>query len=77
MFVNFNGWHLLILTFVLFVIPFTLWIIALVQIAASKAAAGPTVGWIAITTLIPWVGAILWFTIGRKSLRAPAQSFPG
>jgi Phospholipase_D-nuclease N-terminal len=61
--------HILIAAFFLLV-PLVLWIIALIQIAASKAAAGPIVAWIVLTTLIPWIGAILWFTIGRKSLRA-------
>jgi hypothetical protein len=62
------GWHVLIL-FGMFVIPFVLWLIAVIQIAAMRAAAGPTVGWLILVTLAPLLGAILWFAIGRRSLR--------
>ncbi|MBN9631203.1 MAG: PLDc N-terminal domain-containing protein [Actinobacteria bacterium] len=68
MFYGLAGWHLLILLS-LWIVPFTLWVIALVQLAKSKAAAGPVVAWVVIVTLIPLVGAILWFAIGRRSLR--------
>lgn len=71
MFSGLVGWHLLILM-VLWVIPFTLWLIAVIQIAAAKAAAGPTVGWLILVTLVPVVGAILWLVIGRESLRRSA-----
>jgi hypothetical protein len=63
-----TGWHVMIvLSF--WIVPFVLWVVALVQIAKSKAAAGPVVAWVVIVTLIPIVGAILWFAIGRRSLR--------
>ena len=63
-----TGWHVMIvLSFS--VVPFVLWLIALIQIAASKAAAGPVVAWVVIVTLIPVVGAILWYAIGRRSVR--------
>ncbi|MFF9562251.1 PLD nuclease N-terminal domain-containing protein [Leifsonia sp. NPDC014704] len=75
MFSGLVGWHVLILG--MFVIPFILWLIAVIQIAAMRAAAGPTVGWLILVTLAPLLGAILWFTIGRRSLRQdspPAQA---
>lgn len=75
MFSGLVGWHVLILG--MFVIPFILWLIAVIQIAATRAAAGPTVGWLILVTLAPLLGAILWFTIGRRSLRQempPAQA---
>lgn len=62
------GWHVLILT-ALSIVPFVLWLIAIIQIAGSRAAAGPVVGWVILVTLVPLVGAILWFVIGRASLR--------
>ncbi len=65
------GWHVMILLS-FWVVPFVLWVIALVQIARTKAAAGPVVAWMVIVTLIPLVGAILWFAIGRRSLRGDA-----
>lgn len=67
MFSGLAGWHVLILG--MFVIPLILWLIAVIQIAATRAAAGPTVGWLILVTLAPLLGAILWFTIGRGSLR--------
>ena len=68
MFIGLTGWHVMIvLSF--WIVPFVLWVVALVQIAKSKAAAGPVVAWVVIVTLIPIVGAILWFAIGRRSLR--------
>ena len=68
MFSGLAGWHALIV-FGMFVVPFILWLIAVIQIAAARAAAGPTVGWLILVTLAPFLGAILWFTIGRGSLR--------
>lgn len=63
-----TGWHVMVvLSF--WIVPFVLWLIALVQIAKSKAAAGPVVAWVVLVTLIPVVGAIVWFAIGRRSLR--------
>ncbi|WP_426623407.1 PLDc N-terminal domain-containing protein [Leifsonia sp. McL0607] len=64
------GWHLLTRTFA--VVPFVLWVIALVQIALTKPAVGAVVAWIVIVTLIPLLGSILWFAIGRRSLRSDA-----
>lgn len=75
MFSGLAGWHLLTLM-VLWVIPFALWLIAVIQVAAAKAAAGPTVGWLILITLVPVVGPILWFAIGRGSLRQDQQSRP-
>lgn len=75
MFFGLAGWHVLILLS-FWVVPFVLWVIALMQIAQSKAAAGPVVAWVVIVTLIPLVGAILWFAIGRRSLRREGPSTP-
>lgn len=72
MFSGLMGWHVLLLA--VWVVPLILWIIALVQIAQSRAAAGPTIGWIAVVTLVPLVGPILWFAIGRRSLSGPPSA---
>lgn len=61
---GFNAYHVIVLMVV--VAPFVLWVIALVQIAASKAAGGTMAAWILITTLVPLVGSILWFAVGRE-----------
>ncbi|GAA4152432.1 PLDc N-terminal domain-containing protein [Leifsonia shinshuensis] len=63
-----TGWHVMIVLS-LWIVPFVLWLIALVQIAKSKAAAGAVVAWVVIVTLIPVVGAILWFVVGRRAVR--------
>ena len=60
------GWHVIALL-TLVVLPFVLWLIALVQIAQSKAAGGTIALWIVIITIFPLVGAILWFVIGRRT----------
>lgn len=67
MFSGLAGWHVLIL--MVWLVPLVLWIVALVQIAQSRAEAGPTIGWIAVVTLVPLVGPILWFALGRRSVR--------
>ncbi|MEN2739216.1 PLDc N-terminal domain-containing protein [Microbacterium sp. X-17] len=68
MFYGLTGWHVMVvLSF--WVVPFVLWLIALAQIAKTRATAGPVVAWVLIVTLVPVVGAILWFAIGRRSLR--------
>ena len=60
---NFNGWHLVILSFV-WIIPF---VITVVSIARSRVATGTAKAiWVLIALLFPWLGLILWFTIGRK-----------
>lgn len=67
MFSGLAEWHVLIL--MVWLVPLVLWIVALVQIAQSRAEAGPTIGWIAVVTLVPLVGPILWFALGRRSVR--------
>ncbi|NUU07415.1 PLD nuclease N-terminal domain-containing protein [Leifsonia sp. C5G2] len=67
MFSGLAGWHVLIL--MVWLVPLVLWIVALVQIAQSKSEAGPTIGWIAVVTLVPLVGPILWFALGRRRIR--------
>jgi amino acid transporter len=66
---NLNGWHLAIL--VSAIVPFALWIIALVQIAVSKAAASALVVWAIIVTLVPLIGPIVWFAIGKRTVTHP------
>lgn len=69
-----TGWHLIILVFVFFV-P---WLVAVIQIAVSKAPATPVAVWLILVTLVPLVGPILWFAIGRGSVRrGTSSSQPG
>ncbi|MEO7121793.1 MAG: PLDc N-terminal domain-containing protein [Lacisediminihabitans sp.] len=69
---NIVPWHLIILLFS--VIPFALWIIALVQISNSGATTPMIVTWVIVVTLLPVLGAISWFIGGRRSVarRPPA-----
>ncbi|WP_313545383.1 PLDc N-terminal domain-containing protein [Leifsonia aquatica] len=60
-----TGWHALMLIF--WVVPFVLWVIALVQVALSRTTAAYVIAWIAVTTLVPLIGPILWFTLGRTN----------
>jgi hypothetical protein len=62
---SFAGWHIALL--MLGVLPFVLWLVALVQIAKSKAAGGTIALWIVIVTIFPLVGSILWFVVGRRT----------
>ena len=64
---NFNGWHLIILS-VVWIIPF---VVTVVSIARERVASGIAKAvWVLIALLFPWLGLILWFTIGRKSVPA-------
>lgn len=65
MFSGLTGWHVIIL--LLSLAPFVLWIIAIVQIATSKATGGTIALWIVIVTLFPLIGAIVWFAVGRRT----------
>jgi hypothetical protein len=60
------GWHVIVLL-VFGIIPFVLWLLALVQVAQSKATGSAIALWIVIITVSPVLGAILWFTIGRRT----------
>ncbi|MCU1558571.1 MAG: hypothetical protein JWN09_2566 [Microbacteriaceae bacterium] len=60
-----TGWHAIIL--LLWIAPFVLWLVAVIQVAKSRAAGGTIALWIIIVTLFPLVGAILWFVIGRRT----------
>lgn len=72
-----TGWHTMVVLSIL-VVPLTLWIIALVQIARSGGASGPVVGWVALITLVAVIGPILWFVIGRRSLGVDGRpTLPG
>ncbi|TQM27917.1 phospholipase D-like protein [Microbacterium kyungheense] len=65
---NLGGWHLLILS-VVWIVPF---VITVVSIARNRVASGTAKAvWVLIPLLFPWLGLILWFTIGRKP--APAR----
>lgn len=60
---NLSGWHLLILS-VVWIIPF---VITVISIARNQAASGTAKAvWVLVTLLFPWLGLVLWFTIGRK-----------
>ncbi len=63
-----TGWHFIILV-VLFFIP---WLLSVIQIGRTKAPATPVVVWLLVVTLLPLVGPILWFAVGRTSLRREA-----
>jgi hypothetical protein len=65
MFDNLTGWHMIILLFSL--APFILWLVALIQIAQSRASGGTIALWIVIITLIPLIGPILWFAVGKRT----------
>ena len=62
---GFTAWHAIVL--VISASPLILWIISLVQIAKSRAAGTTIALWVLVTTLIPLIGAILWFSIGRRT----------
>ncbi len=60
---NLSGWHMVILSFV-WIVPF---VITVVSIARNRVASGTAKAiWVLIALLVPWLGLILWFTIGRK-----------
>ena len=68
MFTGLTGWHAIILLFVFF-LP---WLVSVIQIGRTKAPATPTVVWLLVVTLLPLVGPILWWAVGRGSLRREA-----
>ncbi|WP_374010547.1 PLDc N-terminal domain-containing protein [Leifsonia sp. LS-T14] len=70
MFSGLTGWHLIVLA--LSIVPFVLWLIAVIQIASAKAPSGPTVLWLLLVTLVTLIGPILWFAIGRGSIQRNA-----
>lgn len=60
-----GGWEWVILVFVVFPVLF---ISALVSIARSKAASGTEKGiWILISLVVPVIGPILWFAVGKRA----------
>lgn len=72
MFSGLTGWHLLLFS----PVPFVLWIIALVQIARSRAAGGTIAVWIVIVTLLPLVGPIVWFVVGKRTASKTVPLMP-
>lgn len=66
------GWHLLII--IAGLLPLALWIIALVQIGSSRGSVGATVVWVVVVTLLPLLGAIVWFIVGKRTMaQYPAE----
>lgn len=67
-----GGWEWI----VLFVLPFVLFVSAMVSIARHRMASGTEkVLWVLVSLIFPVLGPILWFAIGKKSSRgasAPA-----
>ncbi|WP_349898590.1 PLDc N-terminal domain-containing protein [Parafrigoribacterium soli] len=57
-------------------LPFALWIVALVQIGSSRASVGATVVWVVIVTLVPVIGPIVWLIAGKRSI-AQSTEPPG
>jgi len=56
----------LIILCVVSMIPF---VITVVSIARDQVVSGTAKAvWVLIALLFPWLGLILWFTIGRKSV---------
>jgi len=62
---NLNGWHLVIL--LIGIAAFVLFIAALVSIArAQRASTGEKVIWILVVLILPFLGSIVWFAVGRR-----------
>ena len=58
----------MIILCVVSMIPF---VITVVSIARDQVVSGTAKAvWVLIALLFPWLGLILWFTIGRKSVPA-------
>lgn len=68
---SFGGWEWL----VLFVLPFVLFICAMVSIARHRTASGTEkVLWVLVSLIFPILGPILWFAIGKKSSRGASTA---
>ena len=56
----------MIILSVIWILPF---VFTVVSIARDRVASGTAKAvWVLIALLFPWLGLILWFTIGRKSV---------
>ncbi len=62
---NFNAWHIVIVLAA--VAAFVLFIAALVSILkASRASTGEKVIWVLVVLILPLLGSIVWFAVGRR-----------
>ncbi|MCS5735045.1 PLDc N-terminal domain-containing protein [Herbiconiux daphne] len=62
---SFNIWHLVII--LVGIAAFVLFIAALVSIArAPRASTGEKVIWIVVVLILPLLGSIVWFAVGRR-----------
>lgn len=55
-----------ILFFILFIVPFVLWIWALVDIVRSEFTGYNKIIWLLLVIFLPVLGLILYYFIGRK-----------
>src|SRR5271157_1601443 len=51
-------------------VAFVLDIFALVEILKSRAEATTKILWVLVVWLMPWLGLILYYTIGRESMKS-------
>jgi hypothetical protein len=72
MFAGLTGWHLIILT-LLGLPQLILWIVALVGIIGSRGDSGTIALWFILITLIPIIGSILWFVVGKRTVAQRPQ----
>lgn len=62
---GFTAWHLVVL--LALIVPLVLWIVALVQLARSKAPGTTVLLWILVISVFPLLGPILWFVLGSRT----------
>lgn len=65
MFSNVGPYEIVIMFFFMLA-PFILCIVSLVDILRSEFAGNNKIVWVLVVILLPFVGAIMYFTIGRK-----------
>lgn len=58
------------------VVPFTLWVIAVIQLARSGGSSSQMTAWFVLVTLVAVIGPILWFTVGRRSIARQQPEVP-
>jgi hypothetical protein len=65
MFASFEPWHVVLLLISL--AAFVLFIAALVSIVrAPRASTGERVIWVLVVLILPLLGSIVWFAVGRR-----------
>lgn len=65
MFASFEPWHVVIL--LLWLAAVVLFIAALVSIVrAPRASTGERVIWVLVVLILPLLGSIVWFAVGRR-----------